>query len=257
MAGMSEFVGIHVSAQRPGVGTLVVSRPPTNAMTRQVYREIGQAASEVARRDDITAVIIFGGHEIFSAGDDMPQLRTLIASEAESWARVRRDAVDGVAAIPKPTVAAITGYALGSGLGLALAADWRVSGDNVRFGATEILAGLVPDGGGLARLTRTVGVSRAKELVFSGRFFDAEEALALGLIDDMVAPDGVYDAAVAWAGRFVDGPQYAFAAAKAGIDEVFELDSAQRVAAAHRRFADVFTHAAKLGVRDEEFEARR
>jgi enoyl-CoA hydratase len=257
MADMSEFVGIHVSAQRPGVGTLVVSRPPTNAMTRQVYREIGQAASEVARRDDITAVIIFGGHEIFSAGDDMPQLRTLIASEAESWARVRRDAVDAVAAIPKPTVAAITGYALGSGLGLALAADWRVSGDNVRFGATEILAGLVPDGGGMARLTRTVGVSRAKELVFSGRFFDAEEALALGLIDDMVAPDGVYDAAVAWAGRFVDGPQYAFAAAKAGIDEVFELDSAQRVAADYRRFADVFTHAAKLGVRDEEFEARR
>jgi enoyl-CoA hydratase len=257
MADMSEFVGIHVSAQRPGVGTLVVSRPPTNAMTRQVYREIGQAASEVAHRDDITAVIIFGGHEIFSAGDDMPQLRTLIASEAESWARVRRDAVDAVAAIPKPTVAAITGYALGSGLGLALAADWRVSGDNVRFGATEILAGLVPDGGGMARLTRTVGVSRAKELVFSGRFFDAEEALALGLIDDMVAPDGVYDAAVAWAGRFVDGPQYAFAAAKAGIDEVFELDSAQRVAADHRRFADVFTHAAKLGVRDEEFEARR
>jgi enoyl-CoA hydratase len=257
MADMSEFVGIHVSAQRPGVGTLVVSRPPTNAMTRQVYREIGQAASEVARRDDITAVIIFGGHEIFSAGDDMPQLRTLIASEAGSWGRVRRDAVDAVAAIPKPTVAAITGYALGSGLGLALAADWRVSGDNVRFGATEILAGLVPDGGGMARLTRTVGVSRAKELVFSGRFFDAEEALALGLIDDMVAPDGVYDAAVAWAGRFVDGPQYAFAAAKAGIDEVFELDSAQRVAADHRRFADVFTHAAKLGVRDEEFEARR
>jgi enoyl-CoA hydratase len=257
MADMSEFVGIHVSAQRPGVGTLVVSRPPTNAMTRQVYREIGQAASEVARRDDITAVIIFGGHEIFSAGDDMPQLRTLIASEAESWARVRRDAVDAVAAIPKPTVAAITGYVLGSGLGLALAADWRVSGDNVRFGATEILAGLVPDGGGMARLTRTVGVSRAKELVFSGRFFDAEEALALGLIDDMVAPDGVYDAAVAWAGRFVDGPQYAFAAAKAGIDEVFELDSAQRVAADYRRFADVFTHAAKLGVRDEEFEARR
>jgi enoyl-CoA hydratase len=257
MADMSEFVGIHVSAQRPGVGTLVVSRPPTNAMTRQVYREIGQAASEVARRDDITAVIIFGGHEIFSAGDDMPQLRTLIASEAESWARARRDAVDAVAAIPKPTVAAITGYALGSGLGLALAADWRVSGDNVRFGATEILAGLVPDGGGMARLTRTVGVSRAKELVFSGRFFDAEEALALGLIDDMVAPDGVYDAAVAWAGRFVDGPQYAFAAAKAGIDEVFELDSAQRVAADYRRFADVFTHAAKLGVRDEEFEARR
>lgn len=237
---MSEFVSVHVGEDHPGVGTLALSRPPTNAMTRQVYREIGQAAAEVARREDIAAVIVFGGHEIFSAGDDMPQLRTLTASEAESWIRVRRDAIDAVAAIPKPTVAAITGYALGAGLGLALAADWRVSGDNVRFGATEILAGLIPDGGGVARLTRTVGASRAKELVYSGRFFDAEEALALGLIDDMVAPDGVYDAAAAWAGRFVDGPQYALAAAKAGIDDIFELTPAERLAAERRRYLEVF-----------------
>jgi enoyl-CoA hydratase len=110
----------------------------------------------------------------------------------------------------------------------------------VRFGATEILAGLVPDGGGVARLTRTVGASRAKELVYSGRFFDAEEALALGLIDDMVAPDGVYDAAAAWAGRFVDGPQYALAAAKAGIDDIFELTPAERLAAERRRYLEVF-----------------
>ena len=240
MAALSEFVSVHVGEDRPGVGTLALSRPPTNAMTRQVYREIGQAAAEVAGREDIAAVIVFGGHEIFSAGDDMPQLRTLTASEAESWIRVRRDAVDAIAAIPKPTVAAITGYALGAGLGLALAADWRVSGDNVRFGATEILAGLVPDGGGLARLTRTVGASRAKELVYSGRFFDAEEALALGLIDDMVAPDGVYDAAAAWAGRFVDGPPYALAAAKAGIDDIFELTPAERLAAERRRYLEVF-----------------
>ena len=240
MAALSEFVSVHVGEDRPGVGTLALSRPPTNAMTRQVYREIGQAAAEVAGRQDIAAVIVFGGHEIFSAGDDMPQLRTLTASEAESWIRVRRDAVDAIAAIPKPTVAAITGYALGAGLGLALAADWRVSGDNVRFGATEILAGLVPDGGGMARLTRTVGASRAKELVYSGRFFDSEEALALGLIDDMVAPDGVYDAAAAWAGRFVDGPRYALAAAKAGIDDIFELTPSERLAAERRRYLEVF-----------------
>ncbi len=108
---------------------------------------------------------------------------------------MRSEAVDAVAAIPKPTVAAITGYALGAGLTLALAADWRVSGDNVKFGATEILAGLIPGRDGMARLARAAGASKAKELVFSGRFFDAEEALALGLIDDMVAPDGVYDVA--------------------------------------------------------------
>ena len=246
MAAVSEFVSVVVrdGADSAGVATLVLSRPPTNAMTRQFYREIAAAAAELAPRDDVAAVVLFGGHEIFSAGDDIPELRTLTAPEADTAARVRREAVDAVAAIPKPTVAAITGYALGAGLTLALAADWRVSGDNVKFGATEILAGLIPDGGGMARLTHATGASKAKELVFSGRFFDAEEALALGLIDEMVAPDHVYDAAVAWAERFLDGPQHALAAAKAGINAVFEdgfgLESADRLAAERRRYAEVF-----------------
>jgi enoyl-CoA hydratase len=243
VAVLSEFVNVVVSDGPDGgagLATLVLSRPPTNAMTRQVYREIAAAAAEVGRRDDVAAVILFGGHQIFSAGDDMPELRTLIAPEADIAARVRREAVDAVGAIPKPTVAAITGYALGAGLTLALAADWRISGDNVKFGATEILAGLIPGGGGMARLTRAAGVSKAKELVFSGRFFDAEEALALGLIDEMVAPDDVYDTAVAWAQRFLDGPQHALAAAKAGINDVFELEPAERVAAERRRYVEVF-----------------
>lgn len=240
MAPLSEFVSVHFDAERPGVGTVVLSRPPTNALTRQVYREIEQAAAEVGGDDRVSAVILFGGHEIFSAGDDMQQLRTLTASEAESWIRVHRAAVDAVAAIPKPTVAAITGYALGAGLGLALAADWRVSGDNVRFGATEILAGLVPDGDAMARLARTVGASKAKELVYSGRFFDAEEAQALGLIDELAAPDGVYDTAAAWARRFVDAPHGALAAAKAALDDVYRVAPAERWDAERRRYLEVF-----------------
>ncbi len=223
-ASVSEFVSVVVSdgSQDAGLAMLLLSRPSTNAMTRQVYREIAAAASELGRRDDVAAVILFGGHEIFSAGDDLPELRTLTAAEAEIAALVRQQAVDAVAAIPKPTVAAITGYALGAGLTLALAADWRVSGDNAKFGATEILAGMIPGGGAIASLTRAAGASRAKDLVFSGRFIDAEEALALGLIDEMVAPDDVYDAAAAWARRFLDGPAQALAAAKAGINAVVE-----------------------------------
>ena len=215
---MNEFVSVHTSDEQPGIATLLISRPPTNALTRQVYREIISAATNLGGRDDICAAILFGGHEIFSAGDDMPELRTLNADEAEASTRVCREAVGALAAIPKPTVAAITGYALGGGLTLALAADWRVSGDNVKFGSTEILAGLVPAGGGSVRLARTVGVSKAKDLVFSGRFVGAKEAMALGLIDEMVAPDAVYDAAAAWARRFVDAPAHVLAAAKAAID---------------------------------------
>jgi enoyl-CoA hydratase len=236
---LNEFVNLHTHAEQPGVGTIVLSRPPTNALTRQMYRELADTANEVADRGDVAAVILFGGHEIFSAGDDVPELRTLNPAEAESAARVRHDAVEALAAIPKPTVAAVTGYALGSGLTLALAADWRVGGDNIKMGASEILAGLMPGGGGLARLARTVGVSRAKEMVFSGRFVDAREAKDLGLLDEMVAPDGVYDAAYAWAKRFVETPAAAMAAAKAVIDGNVATRSKQ-VAEEHRRYVEVF-----------------
>ncbi|MGV0643118.1 enoyl-CoA hydratase [Mycolicibacterium sp. XJ2546] len=214
---MSEFVSVHTGDQQPGIATLLLSRPPTNALTRQMYRELAAAAADVGGRDDVRAVVVFGGHEIFSAGDDVAERRTLNTAEAAVAARDCRAAVDALAAVPKPTVAAITGYALGGGLTLALGADWRVAGDNVKFGVTEILAGLVP-AGGTSRLTDAVGASKAKDLVFSGRFAGAKEALALGLIDEMVAPDGVYDAAVAWAERFVEHPAQVLAAAKASFD---------------------------------------
>ncbi len=214
---MREFVSIHCFDEHPGIATLLVSRPPTNGLTRQLCREIIAAAAEVGARDDLAAVILFGGHEIFCAGDDIAVLQTLDTDEAAAAAQVCREAVDALGAIPKPTVAAITGYALGSGLTLALAADWRVAGDNVKFGATEILAGFAPAGTG--RLASAIGESKAKEMVFSGRFVDAKEALGLGLIDEMVAPDGVYDAAMTWAERFIDHPPQVLAAAKAAFED--------------------------------------
>ena len=235
---MSEFVGVHFSDQQAGIATVLLDREPTNALTRQAYRELAAAAAEVSKRDDIAAVILFGGHEIFCAGDDMAELQTLDRSEAEAAERLRRSAIDAVAAIPKPTVAAVTGYALGAGLSLALAADWRVCGDNVRLGATEVLAGLVPGGGGCARLARAVGHSRAKELAFSGRFVAPEEALTLRLVDQLVAPDVVYDAAVAWAGRFLDVSAAALSGTKALIDA--GLDGAADVESQVRRYGDVF-----------------
>jgi enoyl-CoA hydratase len=214
---MNEFVSVHTSDEHPGIATLLLSRPPTNALTRQVYRELESAAADIGGRDDVRAVILFGGHEIFSAGDDVPELSLLDSAEAAAATEVCRRAVDALAAIPRPTVAAITGYALGGGLNLSLAADWRISGDNVRFGVTEILAGLVP-AGGTSRLARAVGLSKAKDMVFSGRFIDAKEALAAGLIDEMVAPDGVFDAALTWAKRFTEHPAQVLAAAKATFD---------------------------------------
>lgn len=231
---MREFVSVHISEQHPGLGTLLLARTPSNTLSRQTCRELVSAAGEISDRDDIAAVILFGGHDIFCTGDDLSELETLNRHEAETADRVRRDALDAVASIPKPTVAAITGYALGSGLSMALAADWRVSGDNVKVGATEVLSGLIPGGGGCARLARVVGPSRAKELAFSGRFVDAKEALTLGLVDELAAPDHVYDVAAAWAARFVGASSAALAGVKALIDG--DLSAAEQ----HRRYGEVF-----------------
>ncbi len=234
---MREFVGLYTDEKWPRIATVAINREPSNMLSRQVYRELADAAVEVSRRGDITAVIIYGGHEIFSAGDDVPELRTLDRAGAETTDLIRRSALDAVAAITKPTVAAVTGYALGAGLSLALAADWRVCGDNAKIGATEILTGLVPGGGGCPRLARAVGRARAKELVFSGRFVGAREALEMGLVDELVAPDDVYDSALNWAGRFVDGPAAAVAAAKALIDD--DLDARSQA----ERYGEVFVAA--------------
>lgn len=242
---MNEFVSVYVGDERPGIGTIVLSRPPENTMTRQACREIVAVAAEVGRREDIAAVILFGGHEIFSAGDDLAELRTLGPAEADGFTRLRQDAADAVAAIPKPTVAAITGHALGSGLSLALAADWRVSGDNARLGFTEVLAGLIPGGGALQRLPALVGVSKAKDLAFSGRFVDAREALAMGLLDEMVAPDAVYDAAAEWVQRFVGVSAQALAAAKAAIND--GTPDAER-----RLYADAFATAERRFVASDD-----
>ncbi|TRW81461.1 enoyl-CoA hydratase [Mycolicibacterium sp. 018/SC-01/001] len=214
---MSEFVSVHTGEQEPRIATLLLSRPPTNALTRQVYRELTEAVAELAERSELAAIIVYGGHEIFSAGEDMPELQTLDVGEAAAAAQLCHDAIEALAGVPRPTIAAITGYALGAGLTLALAADWRVSGDNAKFGSTEILAGMVPSAG-TTRLAAAVGPSKARDLVFTGRFVDAREALALGLVDELVSPDGVYDAALARARRFLDYPPHVLAGAKATFD---------------------------------------
>ncbi len=135
-----------------------------------------------------------------------------------------QSSLTAVARIPKPTVAAVTGYALGGGCELALACDFRIAGENAKLGQPEILLGIIPGAGGTQRLSRLVGPAKAKEIIFSGRFVAADEALAIGLVDKVVPAGDVYTAAREWMGRFVDGPAYALRAAKEAIDRGLEAD---------------------------------
>jgi len=145
-----------------------------------------------------------------------------------------------VAKIPKPVVAAVTGYALGGGCELSLCADYRVAGESAKLGQPEILLGIIPGAGGTQRLSRLVGPSKAKDLVFTGRFVAADEALRIGLVDQVVADDQVYDAARGWAAKFAEGPAYALRAAKEAIDSGLSVDLETGLQIERQQFAALF-----------------
>ena len=146
-----------------------------------------------------------------------------------------------VAGIPKPVVAAITGFALGGGLELALAADFRVAGESARLGQPEILLGIIPGAGGTQRLSRLVGPAKAKDLIFSGRMVKAAEAHAIGLADLVAPDDGVYEAARGLVQRYAAGPALALRAAKQAIDHGLDVDLATGLEIERVQFAALFS----------------
>jgi enoyl-CoA hydratase/carnithine racemase len=234
---MGEFVRVEVEG---GVGTIRLDRPPMNALNAQVQGELHEAATEVTGRADVRAVVIYGGEKVFAAGADIKEMVTADYPTMLERATPLQAAFDALARIPKPVVAAVTGYALGGGCELALTADFRVCGDNAKLGQPEILLGVIPGAGGTQRLTRLVGPARAKDMVFSGRFVDAEEALRIGLVDRVVAPDDVYSAAREMAARYVEGPALALRAAKAAIDGGLDLDLGSALRLESQLFASLF-----------------
>jgi len=145
-----------------------------------------------------------------------------------------------VAAIPKPVVAAITGYALGGGLELALCADFRVLGERAKVGQPEILLGIIPGAGGTQRLPRLIGPAKAKDLIFTGRHMDAAEALAVGLADKVVPDAEVYQAARDMVARYVGGPALALRAAKQAVNSGLEVDLATGLEIERLQFAALF-----------------
>ncbi|MGI9197733.1 MAG: enoyl-CoA hydratase/isomerase family protein [Candidatus Nanopelagicales bacterium] len=216
-----EFVSLECA---DGVATIRIDRPPMNALSVQVQDEIRQAAREVSARSDVRAVILFGGPKVFAAGADVKEMADWSMTDALDRAGELQWAFTAVARIPHPTIAAVTGYALGGGCELALCCDFRVAGDNAKLGQPEMLLGIIPGAGGTQRLPRLVGLARAKDLIYSGRFVSADEALAIGLVDRVVAPDDVYGESLAWAQQLARGPAYAMRAAKAAIERGTETD---------------------------------
>jgi enoyl-CoA hydratase/carnithine racemase len=218
---VGEFVRLEVE---DGVATLRLDRPKMNAIDGALRAELRAAAVEARDRDDVRAVVLYGGERVFAAGADIKEMSTMSYAEMTSWGTQLQEALTVVARLPKPVVAAVTGYALGGGFELALTADFRVLGERAKVGVPEITLGVIPGAGGTQRLTRLVGPAKAKDLVFTGRHVAAEEALALGIADRVVPDAGVYEAARELAAQFAQGPAVALRAAKQAIDDGLELD---------------------------------
>ncbi len=237
MSESPELVRLEVA---DGIGTIRLDRPPMNALDAQMQEELRQAASQATERRDVHAVVVYGGEKVFAAGADIKEMQDMSYTDMVDRSAALQSAFTAVARIPKPTVAAITGYALGGGMELALCCDFRVCGDNVKLGQPEILLGIIPGAGGTQRLPRLVGPARAKDLVFSGRFVDAAEALQIGLVDQVVGPDDVYRAGCDLVRRYVGGPAYALRAAKEAIDRGLEVDIASGLEIERMQFAGLF-----------------
>jgi enoyl-CoA hydratase len=232
---MGELVRVEIGdgseGSPAGVATIRLERPPMNALNTQVQEELRAAAAEVGEDSTVRAVVIYGGERVFAAGADVKEFAGQDHATMMRDAHRLSSALTALAQIPKPVIAAVTGYALGGGCELALTADFRVSAENARWGQPEILLGIIPGAGGTQRLTRLVGVGKAKDLIYTGRFVDADEALSIGLVDAVVPAAEVYPTALAMAAKFAKGPALALAAAKAAIDGGLngDLDSGLRL----------------------------
>jgi enoyl-CoA hydratase/carnithine racemase len=250
---MGEFVNLEVAGS--GVGTIRLDRPKVNALNRQVVLEIDDAVGAARSSDDVRAVVVWGGERVFAAGADIKEMAELDAVAMFRYIGMFQEVFTRLEQLPKPTIAAINGYALGGGCELALACDMRIAAEDAQLGQPEILLGVIPGAGGTQRLPRLVGVGRAKDIIYSGRFVSAQEALEIGLVTEVVAAGDVHATAAAMAARFAAGPSVALMAAKQAIDRGSQTDIASGLHIERHAFAALFaTEDQRVGM--ESFVAR-
>jgi enoyl-CoA hydratase len=233
--------------RRPdGVALLTLANGKVNALSTALLGEL-QSAAAALTDDPPGAVVITGGDRLFAAGADISEFGG--PEEAATIGAAFHEALDAVAAIPRFVIAAVSGYALGGGCELALACDYRIASERAVFGQPEILLGIIPGGGGTQRLPRVVGASRAKELCLTGRQVRADEALRIGLADEVVAADELSERALALAAEVAAGPLSAHAICKRVIDDGLVRSLAEGLELERAGFVEVFgTDDARTGV---------
>ena len=236
---MGEFVNLE-SSRVDSIGIIRIDRPKVNALNQQLSEEMLAAASELEGRGDLRGIVLWGGPKIFAAGADIGAFplndgfrdpRPMVDPLIEALHKIEN--------LSQITCAAVNGFALGGGCEVSMATDFRVCGESAKFGQPEILLGIIPGGGGTQRLTRLVGVTKAKELCYSGRMISADEALEIGLVSSVHPDDEVLDAAIDLLTPFANGPA-AIANCKRAIMDGLHLDIPEAIAAETREFVAAF-----------------
>lgn len=247
LSGVGDDGLVALERRDDGVAVLTLRNGKVNALSRELLAAIHDAVSELAS-DLPGALVVTGGDRLFAAGADISQFGG--PDEAAEITAAFHRTLDAVAALPRFVIAAVSGYALGGGCELALACDYRIASDRAVFGQPEILLGIVPGGGGTQRLPRVVGPSRAKELCITGRQVGADEALRIGLADEVVPAEELHDRALALAAEVASGALVAQSICKRLIDEGLSTSLDEGLALERTGFVEVFhTDDAATGVR--------
>lgn len=209
-----------------GIGTLTINRPKSlNALNTQVLEDLHEALIEIDQDKEIDVLIITGaGDRAFIAGADITEMKDKDALEGRSFSNFGNKVFSMLENLSQPTIAAVNGFALGGGAELAMACDIRIGSEYSKFGQPEVGLGIIPGFGGTQRLSRLVGLAKAKELIYTGKTIKADEAKDIGLVNDVVAADELIDTAIELAQLILKQAPLAVKASKRAINRGYEMD---------------------------------
>lgn len=225
-----------------GIGLLTINRPESlNALNTEVLIELAQAADMIAQDETIRVLIITGaGDKAFAAGADIKELLAKDAREAQYFSELGNTAFSKFSQLRQPVIAAINGFALGGGLELALACDIRIASTSARVGQPQVKYGVMPGLGGTQRLSRVVGMPKAKEYILTGRMIKADEALRVGLFNRVVEQENLLDEAMAMATDIIANAPLAVENAKRTMDSGYGLSLEQALTIEENNFSFLF-----------------
>jgi enoyl-CoA hydratase len=229
-------------SREDGIAVLTVSRPDAlNALDAPTLTELRDRLRALADDADVHVVVLTGaGDRAFVAGADIKYMSGLAVDDAKEWGALGQEAGRLLETMPKPTIAAINGFALGGGCELALACDFRYAAQSAKLGQPEVNLGIIPGWGGTQRLARAVGIGAAKELVLTGRMVDADEALRIGLVEAVFEPAELMEKTMETARALAAKGPLALAAAKRALNRALAGDHAQNLEREADDFGDLF-----------------